>query len=186
MENIIKNKIIILVALEDELPKSLLPEFTIEYIGVGKINATYRTLEVIQKYNPKIIINFGTAGTLNKNITGLNEIMVFKQRDMNASRLGFKLGETPFDSISTIKLSENGLSCGTGDNFVSEKPKVETDLVDMEAYAIAKICLIKNINFKCFKYVSDNADENAGDNWKENVNKGSLAFVKKLKSIYRI
>ena len=40
MENIIKNKIIILVALEDELPKSLLPEFTIEYIGVGKINAT--------------------------------------------------------------------------------------------------------------------------------------------------
>ena len=56
----------------------------------------------------------------------------------------------------------------------------------MEAYAIAKICLIKNINFKCFKYVSDNADENAGDNWKENVNKGSLAFVKKLKSIYKI
>ena len=105
---------------------------------------------------------------------------------MNASRLGFKLGETPFDNISTIKLSENGLSCGTGDNFVSVKPKVETDLVDMEAYAIAKICLIKNINFKCFKYVSDNADENAGDNWKENVNKGSLAFVKKLKSIYKI
>ena len=182
----IKNKPIILVALEKELPKSLLPEFKIEYMGVGKINATYKTLEVIQKYNPQIIINFGTAGTLNRNITGLNEIMIFKQRDMDASRLGFKVGETPFDNISTIKFCDNGLSCGTGDNFVTKKPKVETDLVDMEAYAIAKICLIKKINFKCFKYVSDNADENAGDNWKKNINHGSLAFVRKLRSIYKI
>jgi len=184
--NKIKNKPIILVALEEELPESMLPEFIIEYTGVGKINATYRTLEVIQKYNPKKIINFGTAGTLNKNIIGLNEIKIFMQRDMDASKLGFKLGETPFDDIFTIKLSDNGLSCGTGDNFVSEKPKIKTDLVDMEAYAIAKICLIKKIEFKCFKYVSDNADEKAGDTWKENINKGCLAFVEKIKSNYNI
>ena len=50
--NKIKNKLIILVALEEELPKSMLPEI-IEYTGVGKINATYRTLEAIQKYNPE-------------------------------------------------------------------------------------------------------------------------------------
>ena len=120
--NKIKNKLIILVALEEEFPKSMLPEIIIEYTGVGKINATYRTLEVIQKYNPEIIINFGTAGTLNKNIFGLNEIKIFIQRDMDASKLGFNLGETPFDYISTIKLSEKGLSCGTGDNFVTESP----------------------------------------------------------------
>ena len=104
--NKIKNKPIILVALEEELPESMLPEFIIEYTGVGKINATYRTLEAIQKYNPEIIINFGTAGTLNKNIFGLNEIKIFIQRDMDASKLGFNLGETPFDYISTIKFSE--------------------------------------------------------------------------------
>ena len=34
----------------------------------------------------------------------------------------------------------------------------------------------------CFKYVSDKADENAGDKWKENINKGCLAFVEKIKS----
>ena len=184
--NKIKNKLIILVALEEELPKFMLPELIIEYTGVGKINATYRTLEAIQKYNPEIIINFGTAGTLNKNIFGLNEIKIFIQRDMDASKLGFNLGETPFDYISTIKFSEKGLSCGTGDNFVSESPKIKTDLVDMEAYAIAKICLIKKIDFKCFKYVSDKADENAGDTWKENINKGCLAFVEKIKSTYNI
>ena len=184
--NKIKNKLIILVALEEELPKSMLPELIIEYTGVGKINATYRTLEAIQKYNPEIIINFGRAGTLNKNIFGLNEIKIFIQRDMDASKLGFNLGETPFDYISTIKFSEKGLSCGTGDNFVTKSPKIKTDLVDMEAYAIAKICLIKKIDFKCFKYVSDKADENAGDTWKENINKGCLAFVEKIKSTYNI
>ena len=42
---------------------------------------------------------------------------------MDASKLGFNLGETPFDYISTIKFSEKGLSCGTGDNFVTESPK---------------------------------------------------------------
>ena len=178
-----KNKLIILVALEEELPKSMLPELIIEYTGVGKINATYRTLEAIQKYNPEIIINFGTAGTLNKNIFGLNEIKIFVQRDMDASKLGFNLGETPFDYISTIKLSEKGLSCGTGDNFVSESPKIKTDLVDMEAYAIAKICLIRKIDFKCYKYVSDNADENASKNWKANPSLGATAFKDMIKNL---
>ena len=69
---------------------------------------------------------------------------------------------------------------------MTESPKIKTDLVDMEAYAIAKICLIKKIDFKCFKYVSDEADENAGDTWKENINKGCLAFVEKIKSTYNI
>ena len=69
---------------------------------------------------------------------------------------------------------------------MTESPKIKTDLVDMEAYAIAKICLIKKIDFKCFKYVSDKADENAGDTWKENINKGCLAFVEKIKSTYNI
>ena len=50
-----KNKPIILVALEDELPKSMLPELIIDYTGVGKINATYRTLEAIQKHNPETV-----------------------------------------------------------------------------------------------------------------------------------
>ena len=175
-----KNKLIILVALEEELPKSMLPELIIEYTGVGKINATYRTLEAIQNYNPETIINFGTAGTLNKNIFGLNEIKIFIQRDMDASKLGFNLGETPFDYISTIKLSEKGLSCGTGDNFVSESPKIKTDLVDMEAYAIAKICKKHKVDFKCYKYISDSADSKASKDWLKNVTKGCTIFNKEV------
>ena len=51
--------IVILVALEDELPKDSFKEFRIEYTGVGKINACFKTIEVINAYSPKLIINYG-------------------------------------------------------------------------------------------------------------------------------
>ena len=45
-------KIVFIVALENELPQKELPRFKIEYSGVGKINATYKTLEVIKNDCP--------------------------------------------------------------------------------------------------------------------------------------
>jgi adenosylhomocysteine nucleosidase len=52
-------------------------------------------------------------------------------------------------------------------------------VVDMEAYALAKVCKLQNINFKCFKFISDGADENAKDHWIDNCKKGSELFLKK-------
>jgi adenosylhomocysteine nucleosidase len=175
--------IVILVALEDELPKDSFKEFRIEYTGVGKINACFKTIEVINAYSPKLIINYGTAGTLKSKLNGLYKISDFFQRDMDASELGFKVGETPFDNISNISFGNDGLSIGTGDNFVSQHPKILTDLVDMEAYAIAKVCLLKKINFLCFKYISDNADKDASNNWEKNISSGKIAFQKKMQEI---
>jgi adenosylhomocysteine nucleosidase len=177
--------IIILVALEEELPKDSFKEFHVEYTGVGKINACFKTIEVINAYSPKLIINYGTAGSLQDNLTGLCEVSKFFQRDMDASELGFKIGETPFDNISNISFGNGGLSIGTGDNFVSQQPKIVTDLVDMEAYAIAKVCLLKKINFLCFKYISDNADKNASNNWKKNISNGKIAFQKKMQELHQ-
>ena len=54
---------------------------------------------------------------------------------------------------------------------------MEVDVVDMEAYAIAKVCKLENIEFKCFKYISDNADENADNDWNKNLAKGASAFA---------
>ena len=42
-------KILILVAIEDELKRTDLPNLQIEYIGVGKVNAAFNTLKAIQK-----------------------------------------------------------------------------------------------------------------------------------------
>jgi adenosylhomocysteine nucleosidase len=148
------------------------------HIGVGKINATYNTLKLILAHKPKIIINYGTAGAINNKLKGIIECTKFYQRDMDVRGLDFELGETPFDKIKEITISENGYSCGTGDSFVNKKINIKVDVVDMEAYAIAKVCSLENIEFKCFKYISDNADENANIDWNENLALGANAFSK--------
>ncbi|MAQ80576.1 MAG: 5'-methylthioadenosine nucleosidase [Rhodobacterales bacterium] len=178
-----RQEVLLIIALKEELPRNLLPEFNIEYCGVGKINATYKALEIISKYEPKLIINFGTAGSLRKNLFGLHEVSHFFQRDMDARALGFKIGVTPFEERSVIDFGRTGLSCSSGDNFVSSPPELKTDLVDMEAYAIAKVCVLKNIQFMCFKYVSDNADESASKNWKANASLGATAFKDMIKNL---
>ncbi|WP_415320351.1 5'-methylthioadenosine/S-adenosylhomocysteine nucleosidase [Candidatus Pelagibacter sp. Uisw_092] len=148
------------------------------HTGVGKINATYNTLKLINIYEPKIIINYGTGGAVNNQLKGIVECTKFYQRDMDVRGLGFKLGETPFDKIKEIIISQNGHSCGTGDSFVNKKIDMKVDVVDMEAYAIAKVCMLENIEFRCFKYISDNADENANIDWNKNLILGANAFSK--------
>ena len=75
-----------------------------------------------------------------------------------------------------IITSDSGYSCGSGDNFVNKKIDMNVDVVDMEAYAIAKVCKLESIEFKCFKYVSDNADNNANNDWKKSLELASKAF----------
>ena len=151
-----------------------------KHIGVGKINAAYNTLKLIQIHKPKIVVNYGTAGAINTKLKGIVECTKFYQRDMDVRGLDFKLGETPFDKVREIIISDSGYSCGTGDSFVNQKIEMEVDVVDMEAYAIAKVCMLENIEFKCFKYISDNADENANNDWNTNLALGAETFAKMI------
>ena len=165
---------IFVAALKEETPQ--LSKF--HHTGVGKINASIRLMELIYLYKPTQVINYGTAGSLKREIRGLIECTTFIQHDMDArGLLDFKLGETPFDPISKIILSHEGYICATGDKFVKNKLEMDCDIVDMEAYALAKICKIKNIDFKCFKYISDYANDQSSNDWKENCHKGASDFL---------
>ena len=154
------------------------------HVGVGKINATYNLIKLIHEHKPSEVINYGTAGAIKKGLSGIVECTKFYQRDMDArSLLNLKLGETPFDHINEIINSEEGFSCGSGDSFVNKQIEMDLDLVDMEAYALAKVCKLEGINFKCFKYISDNADENATSDWTENCKKGAKLFQIKMNNL---
>ena len=149
------------------------------HTGVGKINATYNTLKLINIHKPKLIINYGTAGAINNKLKGIIECTKFYQRDMDVTNLNFKLGETPYDKIREIIISDSGYSCGSGDNFVNKKIDMNVDVVDMEAYAIAKVCKLENIEFRCFKYISDNADKNAKNDWKKTLTSEITSKIEK-------
>ena len=152
------------------------------HVGVGKINATYNLIKLIQKHKPLKIINYGTAGSLKKKLSGIVECTKFYQRDMDVrGLLDLKLGQTPFDNINEIINSEEGYSCGSGDSFVNKKIEMDVDLVDMEAYALAKVCKLEGIDFRCFKYITDNANDNAPSDWIDNCKKGAKLFQIKIK-----
>ena len=169
--------IYVLVALESELPRKFFYENTtrnyeIIYTGVGKINAAIVATSILSTSSYSSFINYGTAGTLKPELAGqLLEVGTVYQRDMDA-RPQAPLGSTPFE---TGELN-------TGDNFVMSMPELVTDLVDMEAYALAKACKRFKAKFTCVKYASDFADENAADHWAENVSNGAAQFIEWLKN----
>ena len=68
---------------------------------------------------------------------------------MDVRGLGFALGQTPFEDNAPIDFGRRGLTCGTGDQFVTAPPELSTDLVDMEAYALAKSARDHQIEFYC-------------------------------------
>ena len=164
----------LIIALSEE--SEGIEGYSIYLSGCGKVNATIATMEAIDA-GAKKIINYGTAGAV-RNISGLVEVTGYVDRDMDVRPLGFRLGQTPFEE--GIRIGRKGLVVGSGDSFAVGKPEIECDIVDMEAYAIARVCKKYDVEFRCFKYISDKADENAASDWNENIRKGNQLFQELL------
>ena len=158
---------------------------SVVFTGVGKINATKALEREFSRSPfrlPDLVINYGTAGKTTESLSvgELYEVGKFVQRDMMVTELGFKEYETPFDDTYIIENGRSDLTCGTGDSFWTPKNKEIFEIVDMEAYALAKVCQDYGVKFRCFKFISDGGNP---DEWKENVSKGSVLFANKLKQI---
>ena len=172
---------IILIALPEEAP-DLAHMMNLFYTGVGKVNAAMTASEVIAKYRPQRIINFGTAGGITVE-PGFYQCTQFVQRDMTCEALGCVPGQTPYETAVHIGNSA-GLTCSTGDNFVMNPAlEIPADIVDMEAYAIAKACAKYGVEFECWKYISDQANQDAHNDWKQSVAQGQPYYITKLKQL---
>lgn len=178
------NKLLV-VALEEEFDGDLLPEdWQIVYTGIGKVNAAIMTCEAVGLFMPDVIVNYGSAGAIS-DVSGLVEIRAVLQRDMDTRPLAER-GITPRENSSVMHCltTSSNLICATGDSFVTEHDpwlhQLEVDVVDMEAYAIAKVARYTGIPFCCWKYVSDNADSSAPDVWKENASNGQMQFLQEV------
>lgn len=169
---------LILIAIKDEAP-TMVHSKSVVYTGVGKINAAMTAAALIAQHRPDRVINFGTAGGITVG-TGLYQCTKFVQRDMTCEALGCIPGQTPFETDIYIG-DQHGLTCSTGDNFVMNPELIiPTDVVDMEAYAIAKVCKRYNIPFLCWKYVTDSADASAHSDWNSMVSSGEPYYLAQL------
>lgn len=178
------------MALESE-SCGLFKNAPVLYTGLGKVNAAHRLTRLICDKKPSLIINLGSAGSSHFKTGTLVNCVQFIQRDMDVSPLGFEKWFTPFDNEPVIleygeRLDgfESGL-CGTGDSFdVSGKKEVYT-IVDMEAYALAKVCKAESIPFVCVKYVTDGADGNSTTDWEKNLRTGAERLFEAYRAILR-
>jgi adenosylhomocysteine nucleosidase len=168
---------IIVLALREEAPSLFQQYKNVFEIGIGKVNAAINTMHLINKYGPIRIINLGTAGGLTVG-TGIYRINKVFQHDMNCIAMGVKPGQVPYDDHSVIELPGNGKTCASGDLFVTEpeKLRLQTDIIEMEAYSIAKACVLTKTEIEIHKYITDVADANAVDHWRESVSAGELLF----------
>lgn len=162
------------------------------YSGLGKVNAALslaRKLSTLRAQGalPSLVVNFGTAGSRTFATGSMIACRQFVQRDMDVTGLGFALGETPFESLpATLAFPAvfthlpEGV-CGTGDRFETGPIPLPCDVIDMEAYAFAKVCLAEGVPFACAKYISDGADESAAGDWQAALPGAARAFL----SLYR-
>jgi adenosylhomocysteine nucleosidase len=174
--------IILFVALESELPPSTVPEnVEIYYTGVGKVNAAIKTTNILTNKNPEntLVINYGSAGTNSLSKNQLYKCTKFEQSDIDTRPLTEHKGETPFEinMPTIIMFSDDGKLCSTADLFQTSP---SSEIVEMEAYSIAKACKILGFDFVAYKFISD---DGSSDEWTENHKNGKDLFLNVLNEI---
>jgi len=134
---------------------------------------------------PGVVVNVGTAGSLDATYSAVLEIGYVTRHDFpydaiaelagaDAVVRGYRLrSDRPPLPASSPPPGEVALA--TGDAFVNDAARAEeiaaagVHLVDMEAFALAAVCARFGLPMRCVKAVSDSADTGAVRSWLDTV-----------------
>jgi adenosylhomocysteine nucleosidase len=150
--------------------------------GVGKVNSAWALTRALMMTQPRLVLDFGTVGSRRFPPRTLVECTRFVQRDMDVRPLGLPLGTTPFDTLPAVLEVPRRLpalpeaTCGSADHFVSGHDLDGCDVVEMEAYALARVCRLEGVEFMAVKFVTDGGDEGAHGDWRANLPLAAAAF----------
>ncbi len=185
---------LIVFALESEAQGFFSAYHTL-FTGVGKINAAYQLMLGLTAWKekngrlPSLILNLGSAGSSLFRKGTLVNCTQFIQRDMDVTAFGHTRYATPNEDSSPVFSA--GLRCepypqgvcGSGDSFSTDGKMHGWNVVDMEAYALAKVCTGQNIPFCCLKYITDGGDEDATGAWDNALAPMAQALLKAAQKI---
>jgi len=155
-------------------------------VGIGKINSAMNLTELILQEKPDLIINFGSCGNLKNHKVGevIEVGTVYNNIDV---RPFAPYGCTPGNIPCGLKLSDTEISCFTTDQIYDNSRSDyaekyleminECDIVDMECYSLAYVCKRYGVDFKSYKWVSDDGNI---DSWEENAAIGFENFKNML------
>lgn len=176
-------KILVTYAIQGEFVELKWPDIEPYYVrtGIGKVKSAFHLAEAIRQVQPDLVLNIGSAGTVNHQVGDIFVCRKFVDRDMQKMK-EFGL-ECEIDSSALLEekgycehWTEEGI-CNTGDGFLTELTHVSGDVVDMEAYAQAFVCRSKEIPFISVKYVTDIIGQNSVKHWEDKLADGTTGTI---------
>jgi len=154
--------------------------------GIGKVNAAMSSAILLERYKPDFVINTGSAGGLNPDLS-VGDIVIsteVRHHDVDVTAFGYEIGQVPqlppafiadkylqsiaYDSaneLHDLKIVKGVIA--TGDSFMSDPKRVldigekfkNLQAVEMEAAAIAQVCYQFNVPFVIIRSLSDIAGQ---------------------------
>jgi len=173
-EQIAGKQVLFVMAIGQEYGVHLKARFTPLFTGVGPVEAAIGTSLALMKMKqadalPDLVVSLGSAGSRTCELGGVYQASTVSWRDMDASRLGFAKGVTPFVDhpvdvplytpldLPSARLSTGGNIVG-GDDYSS----IDADMVDMETFAVARACERFGVPLMGLRGISDGPGELAG------------------------
>lgn len=169
--------------------------------GIGKVNAAMSTTILIERYQPDVIINTGSAGGLNPDLT-VGDIVISQDvchHDVDATAFGYAYGQVPqmppkFEADEQlIQIAEKSASelegirsarglIASGDSFMSDPIRVQSvaekfpglQAVEMEAAAIAQVAYQYGLPFVVIRALSDIAGKESDISFDQFLNTAAL------------
>ena len=116
---------------------------------------------------PDLVVSLGSAGSASLQQAEVYQVARVSYRDMDASALGFAPGLTPFlDLPAELELLAPlpdipAKRLSTGANIVSGAAyaAIDSDMVDMETFSIARACMCHKLPLIGLRGISDGAAE---------------------------
>ena len=183
-------------------------EVVVAKCGIGKVNASMCTQNMIHAYKPSLIINTGCAAGVGDGIRVGDIVLASKavQHDLDYGPLpdargyldGIDRVYIDADKENTETIAAIAESIGvhtrigvvaTGDQFLCDPVKKEeiksifnADAVEMEGGSIAHTACANGVPFVILRSISDNGDEGASVSYEEfekEVNKINIEILKR-------
>ncbi len=172
LKRIAGKSILFVMAVKAEYGALLETRFSPLLTGVGPVEAAInltRELARLQAADdlPDLVVSLGSAGAPALKHTEVSQVSSVSYRDMDATALGFEKGCTPLldlPAVLELPLRIPGIPearLSTGANVVSGRAyeTVDADMVDMETYAVLRVCQIYGLPLIGLRGISDGKAE---------------------------
>lgn len=172
--------------------------------NVGKVNSARVCQMLIDKFNPSLVINVGTSGSVN-NTLEIGDVVVadkLYQYDFDVTPFGRKLGEIE-NTGEYVKVDNDLLklfdgldvvvgSIASGDKFIvdnKEKDNIRNLFnalcIEMEGASVAQVCHLCKVPFLIIRSITDKQDGSSKVDFETFLESSSKKAAKIVKEILK-